>query len=83
MSLKYGILFNDVLRLRLLINLSDSCYFINLDFLLPHIVYFDNNTVLSFLVFNAFELPFSLSIYFFALQIICQHVYNELCLIYQ
>ena len=65
-------LFNGVLTVKLLNNLSDSCYFINLDFLLLGIAHFDNNTALSFLDFNAFELPFSL--YSFPFQITCQHV---------
>ena len=56
-----GILFNGVF-----------CYFLNLDFLLPHIAYFDYSNVLLFLVFKTFE--FTFSVFFFSLQRIWQHV---------
>ena len=61
MSPNNGILFNGVLRPKLLINPFASCSFTNFYFLLPHTEYFDNNTVLPFLVFNIFESTHSVS----------------------
>ena len=48
MSPNNRILFNCVLRSKLLNNPFASCSFINLDFLLPHIVYFDDHINLPF-----------------------------------
>ena len=62
MSLNNRILFNGVLRPRLLNNHFASCSFINLDILLPHTANFDNNIGLPFFVFITFE--FTLSVYF-------------------
>ena len=45
-------LFHGVLRPKLLNIPPDSCFLINLDFLLPHIAYFDNIIVLPLLVFE-------------------------------
>ena len=42
MSPNNGILFNGVLKPRLLNNPFDTCFFINLDFSLPHTAHFDN-----------------------------------------
>ena len=56
MSPNNGILLNDVLRPKLLNIPFASCSFINLDFLLPNIAYFDDNIVLPFLVFKTLEL---------------------------
>ena len=50
-----GILFNSILRPKLLKHRFITCSFINPDLLLPHTAYFYNNTVLSFLVFKTFE----------------------------
>ena len=50
-----GILFNGVLRTKLLNIPFASCSFINLDSLLPHTAHFDNSIVLPFLLFNTFE----------------------------
>ena len=47
MSPNDGILFNGVLRPRLLNNPFASCFFINLDFLLPHTTHFDDNIDLT------------------------------------
>ena len=58
-----GILFNDVLRPKLLNILFVSCVLVNPGFLLLHIAHFDNRIVLSFLVFET--LGFMLSVYFF------------------
>ena len=55
MSPNNGILFNGVLRPKLLNNPFASCSFINLDFLLAHIADFDDNINLPFLVSNTFE----------------------------
>ena len=71
MSPNNGILLNGVLRPKLLNIPLTPCFFLNLDFLLPHTAHVDENTVLSFLVFNAFESTFSA---FFLLQTICQYV---------
>ena len=46
-----GILFNGVLRPRLVNNTFALCFFINLDFLLPQTAHFDSNHVLPYLVF--------------------------------
>ena len=73
MSPNNGITFSGVLKPELLNNPFFSCSFINPDFLLLHTAHFNNNIVLPFLVFNIFELTFSV---FFALQTICQHVVN-------
>ena len=62
MSPNNGILLIGVLRPKLLNNLFASCSFIKFDFLLPHTAHFDNNVVLSFLVFKTFEFTFSVSI---------------------
>ena len=59
MSPNNGILLNGVLRLKLLNNPFASCSFINPDFLLPHTAHFDDNIVVSFLVFNTFKSTFS------------------------
>ena len=55
MSSNNGILFNSVLRPKLLNN-----PFINLDFLLSHTAHFDNNFVLPFFGFITFEFTFYL-----------------------
>ena len=52
-------LFNDVSRPKLLNIHFDSYYFINLEFLLPYIAHFDNNTVLQLLVFKTVGFMFS------------------------
>ena len=61
MSLNNRILFNGVLRRKLLNIHFASCSFINLSFLLPHAAHFDNNMVLPFFVFITFESTFTLS----------------------
>ena len=53
------ILLRRVLIPKLLNNPFASCSFINLDFLLPHIAHFDDDIDLPFLVFNTFELTYS------------------------
>ena len=50
-----GILFNGVLRLKLLNISIASCSIINLDILVLHIAQFDNGIVLPLLVFETFE----------------------------
>ena len=50
------------LRPKLLNNPLASCVLLNLDFLLPHIVHFDNIIVLPLLVFEI--LGFMLSVFF-------------------
>ena len=59
MSHNNGILFNGVLRPKLLNNAFAFCSFINLHFLLLHTAHFGNNIVLPFLVFNTFQSTFS------------------------
>ena len=49
-----GILFSDVLILKLLNNPSASCSFIHLDFLLPETTHFDDKANLPFLVYIIF-----------------------------
>ena len=61
MSPNNGILFNGVLRPRLLNNPFASSYFVNLDFLLLHKSHFDDNIVLQFSVLNTFEFTFFVS----------------------
>ena len=71
MSPSNGIFGNGVLRPKLLNILFGSWSFINLDFLLLHIVHFDDIIVLPFLVFSSFEATFFFSFFFFfALQTI-------------
>ena len=60
MSSNNEILFNGVLRPKLLNNPFASFSFINLDFLLSHAAHFDNNIVLPFFVFITFEFTFYL-----------------------
>ena len=57
-----GILFNDVLRPKILNILFVSCVLVNPGFLLLYIAHFDNRIVLSSLVFET--LGFMLSVYF-------------------
>ena len=95
MSPNNGILFNSVLRPKLLNNSFASCFFINFDFLLLHKAHFDNNIVLQFSIFKTFESTFFQSTFFFFvffLFFFCfflqfkQYVnmfYNDLCLIYE
>ena len=52
MSPNNEILFNDVLIPKLLNNLFPCCSLIHLDFLLPHIIDFDDNIGLT--IFNSF-----------------------------
>ena len=80
MSPNNGILFNGVLRPKLLNIPFTPCFFFNLDFLLPHTAHVDENTVLSFLVFNTFESTFSAFFYF---KQYVNMFYNDLCLIYE
>ena len=56
------ILINGGLIPRLLNNPPASCSLINLDFLVPHIVHFDNSVVLLLLVFETHG--FMLSVFF-------------------
>ena len=58
MSPNNGILFNGVLRPKLLNIPFASCPFINLDFFLLQKAHFDDNIVLPFLVFNSSESTF-------------------------
>ena len=57
-----GILFNDVLRPKILNILFVSCVLVNPGFLLLYIAHFDNRIALSSLVFET--LGFMLSVYF-------------------
>ena len=59
MSPDNGMLFNGVLRPKLHNNPFAACSFINLDFVLLHTAHFNDDIVLSFLVFNTFESTFS------------------------
>ena len=59
MSPNNGILFNGVLRPKLLNNPFASYSLINLDFLPPHLAHIDGSIVLLFLVFKTFEFTFS------------------------
>ena len=59
MSPNNGILFNGVLRPKLVNNSFPFCSFVNHDFLLLYIAQFDNNIVLPFLVFITVEFTFS------------------------
>ena len=61
MSPNNGISLNGVLRTKLLNITFAYCSFINLDFLIPNAVHFDDKIVLSFLAFNIFESIFSVS----------------------
>ena len=58
MSPNNGILFNGVLIPKLLSNPFCSCSFINLEFLIPHIVNFDCTIILSLFVLKIFESNF-------------------------
>ena len=58
-----GILFNGVLRPKVLTIPFTSYFLINFDFLLPHIAHFDNSTVLPLLLFITFGFMFSLFFY--------------------
>ena len=59
MSRNNGIVLNGVLRNKLLNIPLLSCFLINLEFLLPHIVHFNNSIVLLFRVFETLEVMFS------------------------
>ena len=61
-----GILFNGVLRPKLLNNPFACCSLINFDFLLPHMAYFDKTIVLPLLVFETFGSM--LSVFFYTLN---------------
>ena len=61
-----GILLNGVLRSELLNIPLASCFLMNLDFLLPHIAYFDNNIILQLLVCET--LGFMFSVFFYTLN---------------
>ena len=61
-----GIIFNGVLRSKLLNIPLASCFLINHDFLLPHIAYCDNIIVLPLLVLET--LGFILSVFFLDLS---------------
>ena len=63
MSRNNGIVLNGVLRNKLLNIPLLSCFLINLEFLLPHIVHFNNSIVLSFRVFETLEVMFSVFCY--------------------
>ena len=63
MSPNNGILFNGVLRPKLLNNPFACCSIINFDFLLPHMAHFDRIIVLPLVVFKTFG--FMLSVFFF------------------
>ena len=63
MSRNNGIVLNGVLRNKLLNIPLLSCFLINLEFLLPHIVHFNNSIVLSFRVFETLEVMFSVFSY--------------------
>ena len=65
MSPSNGILFNGVLRPKVLNISLASCSFINFDFLLLYKAHFDDNVVFPFLVlvFNTFQLPFSVGFF--------------------
>ena len=54
MSPNTGILFNGILRPKLLNNPFASCYLINFDFLLPHIAHVDKIIALPLVVFETF-----------------------------
>ena len=59
-------LFNSVLRPKLLINPFASCFLINLDFLVPRIAHFDDSTALPFFVFKT--LGFMFYVFFYTLN---------------
>ena len=65
MSPNSGILFNGVLRPKLLNNPFASCSLMNFDFLLPHIAHVDKIIALPLVVFETFG--FKLSVFFFTL----------------
>ena len=73
MSPNNGILFDGVLRPKLLNNPFVSCYFINFDFLLKHTRHF-NNTIFCFCFLGGIFPSNSMSVSF---------IYNGLCLIYE
>ena len=75
MSPNNGILFSGVLRPRLLNNPFAYCFFINLDFLLPHTAHFDDNIVLPLLVFET--LGFILSVFFLLFKQYVDMFYND------
>ena len=52
-TFKNGILLNSFLIPKLLNNSCASCFFVNFDFVLPHIAHFDDNTNLNSLHFFA------------------------------
>ena len=80
MSPNNGILFNGVLKPKLINNPFASCPFINID-LLPHTAHFDDNIGLPILVCNTFKLTFSLSILCYQLlQKLLEMVFVELFL---
>ena len=65
MSPNNGILFNSVLRPKLLNNPFACCSLINFDFLLPHIAHVDKIIALPLVVFESFG--FILSVFFLTL----------------
>ena len=81
MSPNNGILLNGVLRSKLLNIPFAACSFINLHYLLQHIVHFDDNIVLSFSVFKTFEFTFSVFCLDFKQYV--NMFYNDLYLRYQ
>ena len=74
MSRNNGIVLNGVLRNKLLNIPLLSCFLINLEFLLPHIVHFNNSIVLSFRVFETLEVMFS--VFSYTLNNIIGYVYT-------
>ena len=71
-----GIWLKGVLIPKLINNTLAFCYFINLDFLLPQTLHFDENVILPLFVFTTFEFLFS--VIYFTLKTIRQH-----CFIYR
>ena len=70
-----GILFNGVLRPKLVNNPFACCSLINFDVLLPHIAQFDKIIVLALVVFKTFG--FMLSVFFLHFkQMIALFIYN-------
>ena len=87
MSSNNGILFNGVLRPKLLNIPFVLCSFITFDFLLPHTelhtAHFDDSIVLPFFVFNTFGSIFSVFFFFLHFKQYDNTFYNDLCLIYE
>ena len=80
MSPNIGFLLNGVLIPKLLNRLFASWFFINFDFLLPHIAHFDNIIALPLLVLEMFGSMFSVSFLHFKQYVFILYVIHSIIL---